>query len=317
MKVLITGSAGYIGSVLCKMAKERGDHVIGIDVEQHKHRYLDVVPPPMSCGDERVAELAADYKVDAVFHLAASASVTDSLSRPLLFYQNNVGETAAMLDNLVMTGWKGRIVFSSSCAVYGQPAYDVIKEDCPQVPISAYGKSKKMCEEMLYDMYYAHRFPITMFRYANVAGAFDDVGDHLNSHHVIQKLCHSIVRESNFNVYGTEYPTRDGTCVRDYVHVKDVCRAHFYAAENVKGFETFNIGNETGTTVKQLVERFTAVTGKEVKAVDSIERPGDPHTLVVSPKKLIDHGFNFKHSNLDDIIDSAWKYFTKETNYAI
>ena len=114
MRVLITGSAGYIGSVLCKMAKERGDYVIGIDVEPHKHQYIDVIPPPMSCGDERVAELAVDYKVDAVFHLAASASVTDSLSRPLLFYQNNVGETSAMLDNLVMSGWKGKIVFSSS-----------------------------------------------------------------------------------------------------------------------------------------------------------------------------------------------------------
>lgn len=317
MRVLITGSAGYIGSVLCKMAKERGDFVIGIDIEPHKHRFIDVMPPPMSCGDSRVADLAVDYKVDAVFHLAASASVTDSLSRPLLFYQNNTGETAAMLDNLVMSGWRGKIVFSSSCAVYGQPVHDVIKEDCPLTPISAYGSSKKMCEQILYDMYYAHRIPVTMFRYANVAGAYEENGDHLNSHHVIQRLCHSVVRDTNFYVYGTKYPTKDGTCVRDYIHVKDVCRAHFYAAENFNDFQTFNIGNEVGTTVRELVNSFSNVTGKRVRAVDSIERPGDPHTLVVSPKKLLDRGFTFKHSNLNEIICSAWKYFTKETNYAI
>lgn len=316
MKILITGSAGYIGSVLCKMAKERGDTVIGIDIEPHKHKYIDIMPPPMSCGDIRVAQLAADYNVDAVFHLAASASVTDSLSRPLLFYQNNVGETASMLDHLVMIGWRGKIVFSSSCAVYGQPTSDVITEDCPLVPISAYGRSKRMCEDMLHDLYYAHRLPVTMFRYANVAGAYEELGDHLDSHHVIQKLCHSVVRESNFSIYGTKYPTRDGSCVRDYIHVRDVCEAHFFAAEQLDGFNTFNIGNENGVTVRELVDHFMKTTGKRVETVDSIERPGDPHTLVVSPKKLLSKGFTFQYSNLDDIINSAWKCFVKGNNYA-
>ena len=318
MRILITGSNGYIGSVLCKMAKERGDYVVGIDIDRHKHKYLNVDPPPMSCGDERVAQLAVDFNIDVIFHLAASASVTDSMSRPLLFYQNNVGETAAMLDNLVQAGWRGKIVFSSSCSVYGQPHYDVIDEQCPELPISAYGKSKKMCEDILWDMHYAHRLPVTIFRYANVAGAYDELGDHLDSHHVIQKICHSIVNESRFNVYGTKYPTRDGTCVRDYIHVMDVCRAHFHAVDNIKSeFAAYNIGAGYGTTVKELVEKFTAVTKQHINAVDSIERPGDPHTLVVSSQRLQHTGFEFKHGSLDEIICSAWKYFAKEVNYAI
>jgi UDP-glucose 4-epimerase len=300
------------------MAKERGDYVIGVDVLDHKHRYLNVMPPPMSCGDERLVQLAVDFDVDAIFHLAASASVTDSMSRPLLFYQNNVGETAAMLDNLVQAEWSGKFVFSSSCAVYGQPEKTIIEETDPLNPISAYGRSKKMCEEIFRDMYFTHRLPVTMFRYANVAGAYDDLGDHLDSHHVLQKICHSIVNESKFSVFGTNYPTRDGTCVRDYVHVKDICLAHFHAAEQLEpGFNTFNIGTENGTTVRQLVNKFEEVTGKKVNAVDSIERPGDPHTLVASPNRLVDTGFKFKHGNLEEIIDSAWKYFAKEVKYAI
>lgn len=308
--LLVTGGAGYIGSVVCKLAKERGYKVIGVDLVNQKHKYVDVRVDGMCCSDSRVADIAVDHGVDAVFHLAASANITDSLSRPLLYYQNNTGVTAKMFDNLIMRGWRGKIVFSSTAAAYDVSGKPVVESD-PTGPINAYGESKLMCETLLKEVYKAHQIPVVVFRYFNVAGAYEDVGDHKDSHHVLQRLCYSLQSNSTFNICGTNYSTRDGTCVRDYVHVLDIARAHFHAIEYHCDpcYELYNLGTHTGVSVRELANKFSEVIEKRLQVIDILPRPGDQAFMVADPSKFIRTGFEFKHSSLKEIICSAWKHY--------
>jgi len=308
--LLITGSAGYIGSVVCKLAKEKGYKVIAVDLERHKHNYYDVKIDGMCCSDPKVAMVAVDYKVDAVFHLAASANITDSLTRPLLYYQNNTGATAKMFDNLIMLGWRGNIVFSSTAAAYEVSGGPVVETD-PTGPINAYGRSKLMCEQLLYEVYKAHQIPVTVFRYFNVAGAYGDVGDHKDSHHVLQKLCSAMQLNREFYVCGTDYDTPDGTCVRDYIHVLDIAAAHFHALNHhtSPSYDLYNLGTYHGVSVKELADKFQATVGGQLKVVDTVRRPGDQAFMVANPEKFTRTGFKFKHSTMEEIICSAWKHY--------
>lgn len=314
MRILITGSSGYIGSVLCKLATEKGHTVIGVDTKRSTHKYFDHFINS-DIGMNEVAYEATNYKVDAVFHLAASADVTDSTRRPSLYYHNNIGATAKLFDNLLLQGWSGPVIFSSTAAVYGPsnlPNIEKVNIDPP----NAYGNSKWMCEEFFKDLYTINNIPTIAFRYFNVAGAYGDVGDHIDSHHVLQKLCYSAKNNQPFFMFGHELPTSDGSCVRDYIHVLDVCEAHFTALELLQkdpGYYTFNLGTMDGVSVKELATRFIERTGKNVKIKDAEPRPGDPFFLVANPtlfKRVT--GFEYKHSNIDDIIDSAWDWYRRD-----
>lgn len=316
MRLLITGNAGYIGSVLSKVAQERGHFVIGADVNIPNHEYYDEFVHD-SIVRNSVAYEASNLKVDAVFHLAASADVSHSTVRPSLYYHNNIGATSKLFDNLIMMGWKGPVVFSSTAAVYGARDIPCI-EDSQLSPFTAYGKSKLMCEQFFDDIWKCNQIPSVSFRYFNVAGAYTDVGDHLNSGHVLQKLCNSAVRNSTFKIFGNRYQTIDGTCVRDYIHVLDVCEAHFTALEYLKdnpGAHAFNLGTKNGISVKQLFDKFCQISGVKIDSVNDKIREGDPEFLVADPTKFIQLAkFKYNHSNIDNIIDSAWKWYRRNNN---
>lgn len=308
--ILVTGSAGYIGSVVCKLAKEKGYKVIGVDLDRHKHPYVDVRLDNMCCSDSRVADVVIDHNASAVFHLAASANITDSLTRPLLYYQNNTGVTAKLFDNLIIKGWRGHVVFSSTAAAYSVSGNPVVESDATG-PINAYGQSKLMCEILLEELYKAHQLPVVVFRYFNVAGAYEDVGDHKDSHHVLQRLCLSAQNDAIFNICGTDYETRDGTCVRDYIHVLDIARAHLHAIEHHDKpcYNLYNLGTHTGVSVRELADKFCEVIDKRVQINNVERRPGDQAFMVANPGKFISTGFEFKHSSLNEIICSAWKHY--------
>lgn len=319
MRLLITGSSGYIGSVLCKEAKERGYYTIGVDLNKPSHNYCDEFYQ-LDINTGVVPFYDSIDKIDAIFHLAASADVTNSTIRPSLYYYNNIGATAKFLDTILLCGYKNPIIFSSTAAVYDRSNSACIEEEGVN-PFNSYGTSKLMCEVYLRDLHIIHNLPITIFRYFNVAGAYEDVGDHLDSHHVLQKLCYSAQEDKPFYIFGHDLDTRDGSCVRDYIHVRDVCNAHFAALDYMKSdpgyhYHIFNLGTNSGVTVKELATRFKVRTGKNIQIKSTAPRPGDPYYLVANPTKFINQvNFKYEHSDIDNIIDSAWDWY--RSNYAI
>lgn len=291
---------------------EKGHFVIGTDTNKPKHNYFDEFVFD-SIDRNIVAYNGIDC--DAIFHLAASADVTDSTRRPSLYYKNNLGATSSLFDNLIEMGWKNKpVIFSSTAAVYGK-SNQPLKEYSSLSPPNSYGKSKLMCEDYFKDLWEIHNLPSVIFRFFNVCGAYEDVGDHLDSHHVVQKLCYSAVNNKDFLIYGHNYSTRDGTCIRDYLHILDVCEAFFVALDFlIKNplLYTFNLGTSNGTSVKELATRFIANTGKPMNTILVDPRPGDPAYLVADPTLFIETTkFEYKHSSIDNIIDSAWKWYRR------
>ena len=310
MKVLVTGSSGYIGSVLCKVLKENGYFVYGIDESNAtdiQRKYMDDFTLS-KVGDDLSAHF--DFQnIDAICHLAASADVTDSMTRPSLYYHNNIGQTSSMMDQFYLGGWDGKLIFSSTAAVYGDNNY-AVDEDSSLKPINAYGHSKLMCEYYLHAINKIHKTPITIFRYFNVAGGYGDVGDHLDSGHILQKLCNSYFNNTPFNVFGTDYNTRDGTCVRDYIHVLDVCGAHLKALEDVDNtVKVYNLGTGSGITVNEMLHAFVKFTTSKFTCECKNRRDGDPAFLVANSSKFINDGFEYKHSSIDNIIQSTIDWY--------
>lgn len=286
---------------------------MGIDLATPKHEYYDSFIHN-NINSEQAAINIAEFNPEVIFHLAASADVTDSTKRPALYYKNNIGATAALIDNLLTKDWSGPIIFSSTAAVYGVQDTPC-KEDINIDPPNSYGMSKLMCETFLNNVHQAHGISIATFRYFNVAGAYEDVGDHIDSNHVIQKLCYSATNNQPFFMFGYDLDTRDGSCIRDYLHVRDVSRAHFHVLDfitNYPGSYTFNLGTKQGVTVKELATSFIERTGKNVHIVPSKSRPGDPSQLVADPSLFIEQtGFKYKHSDIDNIINSAWDWYRR------
>lgn len=317
MKILITGSSGYIGSVVAKQATLLGHEVYGVDWKAPSHTFCQNFMVG-DIGAYEVAKEVIDKEITTIFHLAASADVTDSVSRPSLYYHNNLGATAWMFDNLIQLGWKGQVISSSTAAVYG-PSDEPQVEDYNINPTNSYGRSKLMCEMYLMDLFAAHEIPVINFRYFNVAGAYDDVGDHFNSGHVLQKLCHSASNDEPFFIFGTDYDTRDGTCIRDFVHVRDVSEAHFHGLKyltNNPGYYTFNLGSKEGMSVKELATRFIERTGKTIKVFEYDRRPGDPSCLVANPDFFKQEtNFEYNYTNIDTIIDSAWFWYRSKNAF--
>lgn len=308
MNVLVTGSHGYIGSVLCKTLTEEGHIVVAVDNKPylgHDFRYLEAVYN-QSFDDDHIIDVILNNKIETIFHLAASSLLGPSATDPMQYYWNNTSKTVNFLHKLIKAGWRGHIIFSSTAAVYGDRGRIVTESD-PLQPCNHYGHSKLMCEQAI-NTALIYGIKTTTFRYFNVSGAYDDKGQNAGEPHIITRICNAAAGKAPLIVYGEDYETTDGTCIRDYVHVRDVCRAQIHAMDNkVEGI--YNLGTQGGTSVLDIIDTFMRVNGVDFDYEFGPRRIGDPTYLVASPWKFMDSGFVYQHSTTDEIVSSAWKYF--------
>lgn len=319
--ILIVGGAGYIGSHINKSLNEKGYDTLIFDSLIYGHKEL-VKWGTFVLGDlediNHLRLIFKKYHIDAVMHFSAFASVGESVQDPQKYYINNVKNTLNLLQ--VMVEFKVKyFIFSSSAATYGMPEENPITETHPQKPINPYGQTKLMVEEILKDYDKAYDFKYISLRYFNAAGADPDTetGEWHNpeTHLIPLVLDAAIGRRKNIKIFGTDYDTPDGTCIRDYIHVTDLADAHILALEHImNGGEStaFNLGNGNGFSVKQVIETARKVTGINIKAEESIRRAGDPDVLVAGSekaKKILK--WKPKYDDLSIIIDSAWKWHQK------
>ena len=318
LKVLVTGGAGYIGSqVALDLAREGHDPVI-LDNLGKGHREA-VIKGTFIQGEisdfALVTEVIAREKVEAVIHLAAHSLVGESVKDPAKYFRNNIGNGQALLDALVAGGVK-YLVFSSTAAVYGEPEQVPIPEDHPKNPTNPYGFSKLTFEGILqfYEQAYGLRF--MSLRYFNAAGADPEaeIGEdhHPESHLIPIVLQTALGARDHLELYGTDYPTPDGTCVRDYIHVADLSQAHLLALKALAAggnSAIYNLGNGQGYSNKEVIETARRVTGKEIRVLNGPRRPGDPAVLVASSAKIkAELGWNPKYPDLEQIIATAWRW---------
>ena len=317
--ILVTGGAGFVGSHACKALAAAGYLPVTLDNLERGHEWA-VKWGPLERGDirdKRCLQRAFEaWRPDALVHFAAYAYVGESNCEPLKYYETNVGGTANLLEACVTFGCK-YVVFSSSCATYGIPARLPLTETDPQRPINPYGRTKLIGEQMLHDAEVAHGIRHVALRYFNAAGA-DPSGDlgerHEPETHLIPLVLFTAMgRQSSVRIFGNDYPTVDGTCIRDYVHVSDLANAHvaavgWLAAAN--GSNSFNLGNGHGFSVAQIVEAAELITGKEIKTEICARRPGDPPVLICdSTKAKLALGWTPQFPHVNQQIAHAWKWF--------
>ncbi|MDX2242957.1 MAG: UDP-glucose 4-epimerase GalE [Leptolyngbyaceae cyanobacterium bins.302] len=328
VRVLVTGGAGYIGSHAVLSLQQAGYEVIVLDNLVYGHRDIveNVLKVELVVGDTNdrslLDQLFATHAIDAVMHLAAYAYVGESVSEPAKYYQNNVVGTLTLLDAMRAASID-KFVFSSTCATYGVPITVPIPEDHPQDPINPYGMTKLMVEKILQDYDKAYNLRSVRFRYFNAAGA-DPEGrlgeDHNPETHIIPLvLLTALGQRESVSIFGTDYPTPDGTCIRDYIHVTDLAQAHVLGLEYLlKGGETtvFNLGNGNGFSVKEVIETARRVTGKEIKAIECPRRSGDPPALVGgSDRARSILGWNPQYADLQQILTHAWNWHQKRHSH--
>ncbi|TNJ64806.1 UDP-glucose 4-epimerase GalE [Paenibacillus hemerocallicola] len=319
--VLVTGGAGYIGSHTCKRLEKEGYLPVVYDHLSTGH--ADFVKwGPLEQGDildsDRLTRVLAKYNPAAVIHFAASAYVGESVSDPSSYYRNNVTGTLSLLQAM-RSAEIGNIVFSSSCAVYGISSENTIKEEHPLVPVNPYGRTKSIVEHMLRDFAYAYGIRTVSLRYFNAAGADPDgeIGEHHDPEtHLIPLLLDVAAgRVDHVDIYGNDYSSEDGTCVRDYVHVSDLADAHVMAMDKLmSGISSpcYNLGSGQGHTVLQLVRAVERVTGAKVTVRPTPRRVGDPPRLVCDPSRaLAELGWKPKHSSLEEMLKHAWLWHRK------
>lgn len=317
MNILVTGGAGYVGSHAVKLLAERGHDVWVYDSLAEGHRQA-VSAEKLIVGDlldrAKVESELCKHQIEAVMHFAAFAYVGESVTDPAKYYRNNVVGTLSLLDAMRSCGAK-RIVFSSTCATYGVPERVPIREAHPQQPINPYGFTKLAIERALADYCRAYELGYAALRYFNAAGAASDgtIGeDHDPETHLIPIILQAALgQRSHVDIYGTDYPTPDGTCIRDYIHVEDLATAHLAAIEQVEsGVELkLNLGTGNGASVREVIEACRAVTGREIATREVARRPGDPPELVAdasAARELLDWDPQFK--SIRPIVESAWRW---------
>ena len=321
--ILVTGGAGYIGSHAVLALQKAGYGVIVLDNLVYGHQDItDALKVELIIGDTNdrslLDNLFATRNIAAVVHFAAYAYVGESVSDPAKYYRNNVVGTLTLLEAMVAANVK-KFVFSSTCATYGVPIAVPIAEDHPQAPINPYGATKLMVERILADFDEAHEFKSVCFRYFNAAGADPDglLGeDHDPETHLIPLVLQTAlgIRDS-IAIFGTDYPTPDGTCIRDYIHVTDLATAHVLGLEYLlqgNNSNIFNLGNGGGFSVKEVIEAAREVTGKEIAVVERDRRPGDPPALVGSSEKAQKIlGWRSQYADIHKILTHAWNWHQK------
>ena len=320
MTILITGGAGYIGSVTTELLRARGEQVVVLD--NLSRGYRDAVAPEIpfyegNVGDrELVARIAREHDLDACVHFAAFAYVGESVSQPTLYYENNVAQGINLLGALVTAGVR-RFVFSSTCATYGEPQQIPIDETHPQQPANPYGWSKLFIERILADYDRAYDLKFVALRYFNASGASPDRGErHDPETHLIPLVLKVAQKElDHVTVFGDDYPTHDGTCVRDYIHVSDLGDAHALALDylrNGSSSTAINLGNGQGYSVLEVINAAREVTRQDIPIKIEGRRAGDPSHLVADSSKARSVlGWHPQHADLGTIIRSAWEWHTK------
>jgi len=320
MTTLVTGGAGFIGSHTVKLLQEAGRKVVVLDNLYRGHQAA--IPAGVefyegSLQEEDVlVELFEQEDVTEVIHFAALAYVGESVNDPLWYYENNVNGTLTLLAAMDAMN-VDRLVFSSTCATYGEPEVLPITEETPQDPINPYGRSKLMVERILRDLVASNPdWAVTALRYFNVAGCAEDgtLGeDHQPETHLIPIVLETALgRRESITIFGGDYNTPDGTCIRDYVHVEDLGRAHLLALDSLQPgeFQYYNLGIGHGFSVREVIDSVQRVTGKEIPVVMGDRRPGDPPTLYADASKIRNTlGWQPKFTELDDIVRTAWEWF--------
>jgi len=315
MKLLVTGGAGYIGSVCAARLQADGHEITVLDNLDRGHRAA--VPDGVAFHDVNLLDLDATRAVlaegfDGVLHFAALAFVAESVEHPERYHRNNILGTLNLLDAMREAEVR-RLVFSSTCAVYGEPERVPMTEDIPTVPVNAYGNSKLACDRMIGDECRAHGLGAVSLRYFNVGGASGDIGeDHHPETHLIPLILQAASGDRpHVAIYGTDYPTEDGTAIRDYIHVEDLSDAHGLAIEQaVEGeHRIYNLGSGSGFSVRQVIETVREVTGRDFPVREEGRRAGDPAALVASSAKIrAELGWEPRKPELATIVADAWAW---------
>jgi len=320
MNILVAGGAGYIGSHATKQLIEAGHQVVVADNLFRGHR--QAVHPKAAFAEvdladvDTLADLLREHAVDCVMHFAALAYVGESVTEPLTYYDNNTSGTVSLLEAMHLAGVR-RMVFSSTCATYGEPERTPIVETLPQRPINPYGWSKLFVERILLDYAAAEpEFGFTALRYFNVAGSAADGSlgeDHQPETHLIPVVLQAALgKREHITVFGTDYPTPDGTCIRDYIHVEDLCAAHIVAMEALQPGDTriYNLGIGRGYSVREVIDACRRVTGREIPIEYGQRRAGDPAVLYADASKInTELGWSAKYTEIDQIVATAWPWF--------
>ena len=318
MAILVCGGAGYIGSHVNKALHQEGYETVVFDSLIYGHReavkWGTFVKGDLANPDDLEA-VFRDHDIDAVFHFAAFTYVGESVEDPEKYYYNNVGNTLNLLKVMRKHGCN-KIIFSSTCATYGEPEKLPLTEDMPQHPINPYGATKLMMERIFKDYHAAYGLEFVVLRYFNAAGADPDgeIGESHNpeTHLIPLVLDAASGKRADIKVFGTDYDTPDGSCIRDYVHVTDLASAHLLALHHLeagRGSDFFNLGNARGTSVLEVVEAARRVTGQDFKATMTERRPGDPPKLVGSSEKAMRVlGWRPRFADIDVIVEHAWNW---------
>lgn len=319
MRILVTGGAGYIGGTVALKLLAAGHTAVVFDNFSHGHRDLVPAGTEVVAGDlsdrSLLDRVLRDQKIDAVMHFAALIEAGESMRFPERFFRNNTAATLTLLEAMQAAGVM-RFVFSSTAAVYGEPVTTPIEETAALKPTNAYGESKLLVEHMLTWLNRIHGLRYASLRYFNVAGAIEGRGEaHEPESHLIPLILDvALGLRPGIKIYGTDYPTPDGTCIRDYVHVGDLADAHILALQALEKRDRliYNIGNGQGFSVREVVEAVRRVTGHAIPVVEEPRRPGDPAVLVASSRRIMEElGWAPKHATLEDIVRSAWAWHQK------
>jgi len=320
--VLVVGGAGYIGCHMVKALVAAGYRVVILDDLSSGHREFIGAGQFIhgSLGDRSVVDaLFSEYPIDAVMHFAAFSLVGDSVKNPIAYYKNNLAGTLALLEVMIRFNVK-RFIFSSTAAVYGEPTAVPITEDHPCAPTNPYGATKLAVERMLKDCDAAYGLTYMSLRYFNAAGADPDglIGErHEPETHLIPLVLKTALRESaHIQIFGTRYPTPDGTCLRDYIHVNDLAQAHLLALKALldgSASAVYNLGNSKGYSVREVIELSRKITGCPIPAIETGNRPGDPAILVAASEKIRrELGWRPEYESLETIIQTAWQWHRRE-----
>lgn len=319
MRILVTGAAGYIGSVCSEVLLDRGHAVLALDDLSEGHRKA-VDPRAQFCQAnlhdlEAVSEIFKAGKIDAVMHFAALCLVEESVKKPGEYYRANVAAGINLLDAMLRHGVK-KLIFSSTAATYGEPEKIPIPEEHVTNPINPYGASKLLFERILREFRESSSVEYVIMRYFNAAGASVERGeDHDPETHILPILFEAAFgQRAAFQIYGTDYPTADGTCVRDYVHVIDIAEAHALAVERISAIagRIYNVGNSRGFSVREVVDTVRSVTGRDIPIRVAPRRAGDPAVLVASSERIRKElGWRPRFSDLNSIIQTAWAWKAK------
>jgi UDP-glucose 4-epimerase len=315
MKLLVTGGAGYIGSIVARLLLVAGHEVTVLDNLERGHRAAVPEGARLVVADlldPDAVDAAVSEGFDGAMHFAALALVSESVSHPERYYRTNVGGTLNLLEALTAAGVP-RLVFSSTCAVYGQPDEVPIAETAVPRPVNAYGASKLAVDLMIRDFCTATGLGAVSLRYFNVAGASGGLGEHHDPEtHLIPNILRAALGSAAaVDIYGTDYPTPDGTAIRDYIHVEDLAAAHLLALEGARSSEhrVFNLGNGSGFSVREVIEAARAVTGCEIGTTEASRRPGDPPMLVAASDRIRSElGWEAQKPALEEMVADAWAF---------